>query len=138
VPKARWAALPVAVAKNINKYMLDELLVIVGAELILLVSIAAMSLYGRRMDVLSGRHFSSATDRAVSQGWNIGRLRRWVEHERKVHRLKKARGRTSNAGRLRPSATLSRDRTMETISRNRRRSVHPGQARDATRVMGWG
>jgi hypothetical protein len=34
--------------------MMDELLVIIGAELILLVSIAAMSLRGRRMDVLSG------------------------------------------------------------------------------------
>jgi hypothetical protein len=84
-----------------------------------------MNLYGRRMDVLSGRYFSSATDRAVSRGWNINRLQRWVEREREVHRPKKARARTLNAARLRPSATLSRDRTMETISRNRRRSRSP-------------
>jgi hypothetical protein len=69
--------------------MLDELLVIVSAELILLASIAAISLYGRRMDVLSGRYFSNPTDRAVSMGWNIDRLRRWVERERKVQRLRK-------------------------------------------------
>jgi hypothetical protein len=132
--------------------MLDELLVIIGAELILLVSIVAMSLYGRRMDVLSRRYFSNATDRAVSPGWNIDRLRWWVEREREVHRLKKARARTSNAGRLRPSATLSRDGTMETISRNQRRSRSPiihsfhevddpavyPQARFVTRAMGWG
>jgi hypothetical protein len=133
--------------------MLDELLVIIGAELILLVSIVALRLYGRRMDVLSGRYFSNATGRSVPLGWNIDRLRRWVEREREVHRLKKARARTSNAGRLRSSATLSRDRTMETISRNRRRSrspiipgshevddhaVRPGQARFVTPATGWG
>jgi hypothetical protein len=133
--------------------MMDELIVIIGAELILLVSIAAMSLRGRRMDVLSGHYFGNETDWAVSLGWNIDRLRRWVEREREVHRLKKARARTSNAGRLRPSAALSRDRAMETISRNRRRSrstiipgsqevddhaVHPGQARVGARVTGWG
>jgi hypothetical protein len=132
--------------------MMDELLVIIGAELILVVSIAAMSLRGRRRDVLSGRYFSNETDRAVSPGWNMDRLRRWVEREREVHRPKKP-ARTSSAGRLRPSATLSRDRTTDTISRNRRRSrspiiagshevddhaVRPGQVRFVTRVMGWG
>jgi hypothetical protein len=133
--------------------MMDELIVIIGAELILLVSIAAMSLRDRRMDVLSGRYFSNKTDRSISRGWNIDRLRRWVEREGEAHRRKKAQARTSNAGRLRPWATLSRDRAMETISRNRRRSrspiipgshqvddhaVRPGQARVVTRVMGWG
>lgn len=133
--------------------MLDELLVIIGAELILLISIVAMSIHGRPMDVLSGRYFSNATDRAVSPGWNIDRLRRWVERQQEVHPPKKARARASNAGRLRPSTTLSRDRTVETISRNRRRSrspnisgsrevdddaVRPGQARLVTRAMGWG
>lgn len=132
---------------------MDELLVIIGAELILLVSIAAMSLRGRRMDVLSGHYFSNETDRAVSPGWKIDRLRRWVEREREVHRLKKAWVQSSNAGRPGPSATLGLGRTAETISRNRRRSrspivpgshevdehaVHPSQARVVTRVMGAG
>jgi hypothetical protein len=133
--------------------MWDELLVFVGAELILLVSIAAITLYGRRMDVLSGRYFSNTADRAVSLGWNIDRVRRWVERERKVHRLKKTRARTSNAGRLRPTAVPIRDRTMETISRNRRRSRSPiipaspevddhavriGKARFVKRATSWG
>ena len=37
--------------------MRDELLVILGAEAIILVFVAAMTLYARRMDVLSGRSF---------------------------------------------------------------------------------
>jgi len=73
--------------------MMDELLVIIGAELILLVSIAAMSLRGRRMDVLSGHYLSNKRDRAILPGWNIGRLRRWVEREREANRLRKARSR---------------------------------------------
>lgn len=133
--------------------MLDELLVIIGAELILLVSIAAMRLYGRRMDVVSGHYFSNETDRTVSLGWRIDWLRRWVERQREVHRVKKARVRTSNAGRPVPSAALGQDRTVETISRNRRRSrspvilgsqevddhaVRPDHAQVVTRVTGWG
>lgn len=37
--------------------MTDELLVILGAEATILVFVAAMTLYARRMDVLSGRSF---------------------------------------------------------------------------------
>jgi hypothetical protein len=84
--------------------MLDELLVIVSAELILLASIAAMSRRGRRIDVLSGRYFGHLTERAVSRDGIIDRLRRWVERERKVQQLRKAKASTSNAGTLRPSA----------------------------------
>ena len=73
------------------------------------------------MDVLSGRYFGNATDRPASLGWNVDRLRRWVEREREVHRLKKACARTSNA----VSATPSRDRPMETMSQDRRRSLSP-------------
>jgi hypothetical protein len=130
--------------------MSDELLVIIGAELILLVSIAAMKFYGTQMDVLSGHYFNNATDRPVSLGWKIDRLRWWVVGG---HWLKKARAPTLNAGRLRPSATSSRGRTVKTIPQNRRHSrspvipgshevdnrvVRPGQARSVTRAMGWG
>ncbi|WP_275185262.1 metallophosphoesterase family protein [Bradyrhizobium sp. CSA112] len=38
--------------------MLEELLVIIGLEVVLLVSIAAMTFHHRRMDVLSGRYFA--------------------------------------------------------------------------------
>jgi hypothetical protein len=54
--------------------MLGELLVIVGAELILLVSIAAMILHDLRMDVLSGRYFSNQGNQIVSLDWNIDEL----------------------------------------------------------------
>jgi len=40
--------------------MPDELLVILGAEATILVFVAAMTLYARRMDVLSGRSFEQS------------------------------------------------------------------------------
>lgn len=52
--------------------MIGELLVILGAEATILVFVAAMTLYARRMDVLSGRSFerstvSPASNRHLSQ-----------------------------------------------------------------------
>jgi serine/threonine protein phosphatase 1 len=40
-------------------FMIQELLVIIGMEVVLLVSIAAMTIHRRRMDVLSGRYFGN-------------------------------------------------------------------------------
>jgi hypothetical protein len=57
-----------------------ELLVIIGAELILLVSIVAMMVHERRVDVLS--HGWLETDYAVSDSSRAERPRRRVERER--------------------------------------------------------
>jgi hypothetical protein len=46
--------------------MLGELLVIAGVELILLGSIAAITIHDRRMDVLSGRYFNNQECHSVS------------------------------------------------------------------------
>ena len=56
---------------------MDELLVIIGAELILLVSVVAMMVHGRRTDVLSGRFFDQ-TSRSVPWARTFRRLQRWI------------------------------------------------------------
>lgn len=94
--------------------MLSELLVIVGAEVILLLSIAAMTLYDLRMDVLSGRYFSNQGSQIGSPDWTIDWLTRLVERERKMHRTKSLPVRASNE-RRRPLAPLSDGRIVETI-----------------------
>lgn len=86
--------------------MLGELSVIICAELILLVSIAAMSLHGRRMDVLSGRYFGQEAERTASPGWRIGRLRRWIDRQR----LKKTLARASDTAKTGLSARTGRSR----------------------------
>lgn len=47
----------VGLAAPLTFHMPDELLVILGAEASILVFVAAMTLYARRMDVLSGQSF---------------------------------------------------------------------------------
>jgi hypothetical protein len=105
--------------------MLGELLVIVGAELILLVSIAAMTLHDLRMDVLSGRYFSNQGNQIVSLDWSIDELTRLVERERNEHRIGNAPVRASNDRRPRPSASRSHLRIIKTIFLNRRLAPIP-------------
>ena len=84
--------------------MLDELFVIVGAELILLTSIAVLILRARRMDVLSGRYFSNQADPSASLDRDIDFLPRSVERERAaVDRMRTGRLRVPNSWRSGPS-----------------------------------
>lgn len=48
--------------------MQDELLVILGAEATILASVAAMTLYAKRMDVLSGRSFERSVASPADNG----------------------------------------------------------------------
>lgn len=48
--------------------MPDELLVILGAEATILASVAAMTLYAKRMDVLSGRSFERSVAPPTDNG----------------------------------------------------------------------
>ena len=48
-----------------------ELVVIIGAELVVLVAIAAMNLHNRRIDVLRGRYSAAELYCATSPGRNI-------------------------------------------------------------------
>jgi serine/threonine protein phosphatase 1 len=52
--------------------MIPELLVIIGMEVVLLVSIAAMTFHHRRMDVLSGRYFGNDKSGDVMPDAGIG------------------------------------------------------------------
>ncbi|MFG3595134.1 metallophosphoesterase family protein [Bradyrhizobium sp. RDI18] len=54
--------------------MLEELLVIIGLEVVLLVSIAAMTFHHRRMDVLSGRYFAKDQSDHMTPDSGIERL----------------------------------------------------------------
>ena len=56
--------------------MPDELLVILGAEATVLVFVAAMTLYARRMDVLSGRSFERSGVSPTTGTWHWARLLR--------------------------------------------------------------
>ena len=56
--------------------MLHEVLVIIGMEVILLVSLAAMAIHRRRTDVLSGRYFSNDQSNDVMPDLDIERLER--------------------------------------------------------------
>ena len=58
-----------------------ELVVIIGAELVVLVAIAAMNLHNRRMDVLGGS-YSAAELYCATLGWNIDWSRRRIGRER--------------------------------------------------------
>lgn len=91
--------------------MLGELFVIICAELILLVSIAAMSLHGRRLDVLSGRYFGNDAGQAVSPEWSIGRLRLWVAPRRLKMLI-----RASQTGASGLSVPTGRNRIAEAVS----------------------
>lgn len=68
--------------------MQDELLVILGAEATILVFVAAMTLYARRMDVLSGRSFQRSV---VSPTGNRHPLRSIRQKPRDLLRLIKRR-----------------------------------------------
>jgi hypothetical protein len=110
--------------------MLGELLVIVGAELILQAAVTAMTLHDRRMDVLSGNYFSNQESRILSLDWNINWLTRLIERERKMRRMKHAPVRASNNSRPRssppgPSAPRRHGRIVETIFLNRRLTLIP-------------
>jgi hypothetical protein len=54
--------------------MLDLLFIVIGVELTLLASIAAMTLHGRRTDVLSGRYFSREGYWTALPGRSVARL----------------------------------------------------------------
>src|ERR1700754_2783327 len=69
---------------------MDELLVIIGAELILLASIVAMMVYGRRADVLSGRYFDEADRPVRPRSRMIKRLQRSITRNRVQRRARAA------------------------------------------------
>ena len=73
---------------------MDELLVIINAELILLASVVAMTFHSRRTDVLSGRYFG---DRPAPKGRSIGGLRRLFE-QRRTEPSQPDKTRSTNAG----------------------------------------
>jgi len=117
---------------------MDELLVIISAELILLVSIVAIMIHDRRADVLSRRCFDGGRY-AASDSRGTERLRRRVERERE---------------KLRPQALPAREQTAKTIpwrQQRSRRQIAPGrpdtdglsnrslesQAQYAEQVMDW-
>lgn len=56
--------------------MQDELLVILGAEVTILAYVAAMTLYARRMDVLSGRSFERSVVSPMGNKHPLRSLRR--------------------------------------------------------------
>ena len=72
--------MPIRHTDKIGKSM-NELLVVISAELILLVSIVAMMIYDRRADVLS-RHSPDETDHAVSDSNRSKQAQRRVEQEK--------------------------------------------------------
>ncbi len=110
--------------------MLAELHVIISVELILLVSIAAISLHGRRMDVLSGRYFRNRADRTISAVRNIGWLRQWVKRAQESHRLKKTRARASKTERSGQPASRGEGQIAKAIPQNRAQSVIKPAARE--------
>ncbi|WP_146101226.1 hypothetical protein [Bradyrhizobium sp. AC87j1] len=57
-------------------HMQDELLVILGAEATILVFVAAMTLYARRMDILSGRSFERSVVSPTGNGHPLRSIRR--------------------------------------------------------------
>lgn len=61
--------MPRHTVKNIVIYMWYELVIMIGADLVVLIAITAMNLNSRRMGVLSGRYFAAKTD------WVTGRPR---------------------------------------------------------------
>ncbi|SDS99912.1 hypothetical protein [Bradyrhizobium canariense] len=71
--------MPIRHTDKMRKSM-NELLVIIGAELILLVSIVAMMIHNRRADVLS-RRCPDETDYAISDSSRAKQARRRVERE---------------------------------------------------------
>jgi hypothetical protein len=72
--------MPIRHTDKIGKSM-NELLVVISAELILLVSIVAMMIYDKRADVLS-RHSTDETDYAASDGNGAKQARRRAEREK--------------------------------------------------------
>jgi calcineurin-like phosphoesterase family protein len=80
---------------------MNELLVFIGAELILLVSIVALMVHDRRADVLSGRSFDEADYTVPDSGRTERRPPRRTEHKHQ---------------KLQPRALTSRQQTTRRIS----------------------
>lgn len=65
---------------------MNELLVILGTEIILLASLGAMNVWRRRTDVLTGRYFSERQDPSPSVARTVDGLRQRAERERIARR----------------------------------------------------